>query len=129
VNKNLYPYVKDQEMKNVEIDPDIKKEYENQRRYLENSQQSLKKRLEKEQQIHKEDNMNIMRENIKLIKMISDLRTEVKELVSKEKNTRTIAKMRANQSQMMQGSKVGDEGSNQNSSRVNGGGMNEEQAA
>ena len=29
VNKNLYPYVKDQEMKNVEIDPDIKKEYEN----------------------------------------------------------------------------------------------------
>ena len=129
MNKNLYPYVKDQEMKNVEIDPDIKKEYENQRRYLENSQQSLKKRLEKEQQIHKEDNMNIMRENIKLIKMISDLRTEVKELVSKEKNTRTIAKMRANQSQMMQGSKVGDEGSNQNSSRVNGGGMNEEQAA
>ena len=72
--------------------------------------------------------MNIMRENIKLIKMISDLRTEVKELISKEKNTRTIAKMRANQSQMMQGSKVGEEGSNQNSSRVNGG-MNEEQAA
>lgn len=101
VNKNLYPYVKDQEMKNVEIDPDIKKEYENQRRYLENSQASLKKRLEKEQQIHKEDNMNIMRENIKLIKMISDLRLQVKELVSKEKNTRTIAKMRANQSSMM----------------------------
>ena len=49
VNKNLYPYVKDQEMKNVEIDPDIKKEYENQRKYLENSQASLKKRLEKEQ--------------------------------------------------------------------------------
>ena len=73
--------------------------------------------------------MNIMRENIKLIKMISDLRTEVKELVSKEKNTRTIAKMRANQSQMMQGSKVGEEGiSHQNSSRVQGGG-NEEQAA
>ena len=101
VNKNLYPYVKDQEMKNVEIDPDIKKEYENQRKYLENSQASLKKRLEKEQQIHKEDNMNIMRENIKLIKMISDLRLKVKELVSKEKNTRTIAKMRANQSSIM----------------------------
>ena len=65
-------------MKNVEIDPDIKKEYENQKRYLENSKNSLKKRLEKEQQIHKQDNMNIMRENIKLIKMISDLRTKVK---------------------------------------------------
>jgi hypothetical protein len=61
-------------MKNVEVDPDIKKEYENQRRYLENSKNSLKKRLDKEQQIHKEDNMNIMRENIKLIKMISNLR-------------------------------------------------------
>ena len=49
--------------------------------------------------------MNIMRENIKLIKMISDLRLKVKELVSKEKNTRTIAKMRANQSSMMNQSK------------------------
>ena len=29
VNENLYVYVKDQEIKNVEIDPDIKKEYEN----------------------------------------------------------------------------------------------------
>ena len=54
VNENLYPYVKDQEIKNVEIDPDIKKEYENQKRYLENSVNSLKKRLEKETQIHKE---------------------------------------------------------------------------
>jgi len=35
-------------MKNVEIDPDIKKEYENQRKYLENSQDSLKKRLARE---------------------------------------------------------------------------------
>ena len=82
-------------MKNVEIDPDIKKEYENQRRYLENSKNSLKKRLEKEQQIHKEDNMNIMRENIKLIKMISDLRAQVKELKTLEKRTRTEAKTRA----------------------------------
>jgi len=53
VNKNLYPYVKDQEMKNVEIDPDIKKEYENQRRYLENSQNSLKKRLTREGEAHR----------------------------------------------------------------------------
>jgi hypothetical protein len=85
-------------MKNVEIDPDIKKEYENQRRYLENSQTSLKKRLEKEKQIHKEDNMNIMTENISLIGMISDLRSKVKELKTVEKNSRTKAKMIANQS-------------------------------
>lgn len=35
-------------MKNVEIDADIKKEYENQKKYLDNSVTSLKKRLEKE---------------------------------------------------------------------------------
>ena len=29
VNENLYPYVRSQPMKNAEIDPDIKKEYEN----------------------------------------------------------------------------------------------------
>lgn len=74
VNEHLYPYVRSQPMKNAEIDPDIKKEYENQKRYLDNSKNSLKKRLEKEQQIHKQDNMNIMRENITLIRMITELR-------------------------------------------------------
>lgn len=54
VKDNLEKYVKDQEIKNVEIDPDIKKEYDNQKRYLENSVNSLKKRLDKETQIHKE---------------------------------------------------------------------------
>lgn len=45
--------------------------------------------------------MNIMRENIKLIKMISDLRIKVKQLQSEEKGKRQEAKMRANQSQML----------------------------
>ena len=82
-------------MKNVEIDPDIKKEYENQKRYLENSKNSLKKRLDKESQIHKEDNVSIMRENIKLIYHIQELRNDVRELKKTEKNKRTEAKMRA----------------------------------
>jgi len=67
--------------------------------------------------------MNIMKENIKLIKMISELRTEVKELSSTEKNTRTQAKMIANQSQMMNESKnAGEDGKG-------GFGVNEEQMA
>ena len=37
---------------------------------------TLKKRLEKESQIHKEDNLNIMVDNINLIEMIKKLRTE-----------------------------------------------------
>lgn len=48
VNK-LYPFVKDSTVKNVEIDPDIKKEYDNQKKYLKSSQDSLAKRLEKEE--------------------------------------------------------------------------------
>ena len=50
----LFPLVNPNEIKNVDIDPDIKKEYENQKRYLENSVNTLKKRLEKEMKIHKE---------------------------------------------------------------------------
>ena len=112
VNKNLYPFVKDQEMKNVDIDPDIKKEYENQRRYLENAQNSLKKRLAREQDAHKQDNMNIMKENIKLIRMIAELRDEVKDLASIEKNTWTKSKLKQQGKQIQDqadGSKLGDE--------------------
>ena len=94
VNQNLYKIVKDKQMKNVDIDPDIKKEYENQKRYLENSQNSLKRRLSREQDAHKQDNMNIMKENIKLIKMISDLRTKVKQLTSDEKASWTKSKLK-----------------------------------
>jgi hypothetical protein len=42
--------------------------------------------------------MNIMTENISLIAMISKLRSTVNKLKTLEKNTRTEAKMRANQS-------------------------------
>jgi chromosome segregation ATPase len=73
----LYPYVKDTTMKNLEIDPDIKKEYANQKSYLMSSKASLQKRLEKEEQIHRQDNLNVMNENVKLIKEINTLREEV----------------------------------------------------
>lgn len=66
--------MKDNTVKNVEVDPDIKKEYINQRKYLESSHHSLQKRLEKEDQIHRQNNQNVMKDNIKLIKEIGDLR-------------------------------------------------------
>lgn len=86
VDKYLHQYIDDKGMKNVEIDPDIKKEYENQKKYLQNSVNSLKKRLDKETIIHKEDNNVIMRDNIKLISEISKLRKTVKTLDSELKN-------------------------------------------
>jgi hypothetical protein len=96
VHKNLLVYVKDQQMKNVEIDPDIKKEFENQRRFLESSKNSLKKRLEKEGQLNQEDYRKVMEQNLLLIGMITQLREEVKRLRTVEKNERTKAKMNAN---------------------------------
>jgi len=54
IYERLSKYVDEKQNPNVDIDPDIKKEYENQKRYLENSVNSLKKRLEKETKIHKE---------------------------------------------------------------------------
>jgi|694.fasta_scaffold90892_1 protein subunit release factor B len=75
-------------MKNVEIDADIKKEYENQKKYLDDSVTSLKKRLEKERQIHKEEHLNIMKDNVELITEIGRLRSEVREFDEKLKKTK-----------------------------------------
>ena len=82
VLKYLNEYVQDHTSKDTEIDPDIKKEYENQRAYLESSVHSLHKRLEQEQMIHKEEHLHIMEQNIKLIEQIGDLRREVNRLNS-----------------------------------------------
>ena len=61
----------------MDIDPEIKKEYDNQKRYLENSLHSLKKRHETEGQVHKEENLAIMNANISLIDTITSLRRNV----------------------------------------------------
>ena len=120
VNDNLYCYVKDLEYKTAEIDPDIQKEYENQKRYLENSVNSLKKRLAKETQIHKQDNVSIMQENIGLIREINDLRKEVKKLRSRIRNTESV---NGNQSQ----SRL--ESSKQSARRTDAGMDNEDEEA
>ena len=45
INEQLYDFVKDQELKSVEVDSEIKKEYESQKNYLENCVKVLRKRL------------------------------------------------------------------------------------
>lgn len=67
VHDELLTYVQDQAQKDTEIDPDIKKEYENQKQYLESSVHSLKKRLEQETLIHKKEHVRIMEQNMVLI--------------------------------------------------------------
>lgn len=74
VDQNLYCYMQESQPKNVVEDGDIKKEYEAQWKFLDNSVRALKQRLEKEKTLHKEDNNAVMNENQKLLTEITDLR-------------------------------------------------------
>jgi len=60
------------------VDADIQKEYARQREHLERSVASLRKKLTKDTEIHRADNVRIMQENVSLIKEINDLRRELK---------------------------------------------------
>ena len=80
VNKFLYTYIQNQEAKNGDINPDIRKEYDQQKKFLENSMASMKKRVEIEMEIHKQDNQKSMNDNVLLIKDIKELRAKVREL-------------------------------------------------
>merc|ERR1719375_971788 len=60
-----------------ELDSDIQREYNRQREYLEKSVESLKRKLAKDSEVHRQDNMRIMQENVSLIREINDLRREI----------------------------------------------------
>ncbi len=66
-------YVPSKDVKTVEIDNDIKKEYENQKTYLKNSVTSLQKKKNKDKEIHEQSNLKVMEENMKLITQINTL--------------------------------------------------------
>merc|ERR1719160_1814930 len=61
----------------LELDADTQKEYNRQRDYLEKSVDSLKRKLAKDSEVHRIDNMRIMQENVSLIREINDLRREI----------------------------------------------------
>ena len=50
------------------MDSEIEQEYKNQKKYLEKSINMLKKNLQKDSDIHKHENIRIMKENVDLIK-------------------------------------------------------------
>ena len=60
------------------VEPDIATEYARQREYLEKSVESLKRKLNKNMELHRNDNSRMMQENVALIKEINDLRRELK---------------------------------------------------
>merc|ERR1711977_43207 len=64
-------------VKKLELDTDSQKEDNRQRNYLEKSVDSLKRKLAKDSEVHRIDNMRIMQENVSLIREINDLRREI----------------------------------------------------
>ena len=78
VQQSLHTFIEGSDKKTGEVDQDIKSEYEHQKKFLENSMHSLKKRLEIESQIHKADNLQIMTDNMDLITKISEVRGSLK---------------------------------------------------
>lgn len=78
--KRLYQKHVTDPIKPAELDEDIQKEYNRQREYLEKSVESLKRKLHKDMEMHRADNMRIMQENVSLIKEINELRREIKTL-------------------------------------------------
>ena len=85
VNQSLFNFIKNEQKKDGEINLNIKNEYENQKKFLENSMHSLKKRLEVESQIHKADNLQVMTDNMDLIQKIHDVRNNITKLDKKDK--------------------------------------------
>ncbi|XP_074640882.1 cilia- and flagella-associated protein 57-like [Tubulanus polymorphus] len=77
--KALYQkHVQEDITETASVDADIQKEYSRQREHLERSVASLRKKLSKDTEIHRADNVRIMQENVSLIKEINDLRKELK---------------------------------------------------
>merc|ERR1711937_593785 len=58
-------------VKRQELDQDIQKEYQ------EKSVESLKRKLQKDSEVHRQDNMRVMQENVSLNREINDLRKEI----------------------------------------------------
>jgi len=64
-------------IKKQELDADIQREYNRQRDYLDKSVESLKRKLLKDSEVHRQDNTRILQENVQLIREINELRKEI----------------------------------------------------
>lgn len=60
------------------LEDDVSAEYARQRQYLERTVDGLKKKLARDTEVHRADNLKIMQENVALIREINELRREIK---------------------------------------------------
>merc|ERR1712054_387290 len=96
--KRLYQRHVTEHSSSRELEADIQKEYNRQRDYLEKSVESLKRKLNKNMELHRNDNSRMMQENVSLIKEINELRREIKNMKQAQRakelaggNTKKIA--------------------------------------
>jgi hypothetical protein len=67
------------------MEVDIQQEYSRQREYLERTITSLRRKVTKDQTLHRSDNVRIMMENVTLIKEINNLRRDITFVKQKER--------------------------------------------
>ncbi|GMH45741.1 hypothetical protein BSKO_13704 [Bryopsis sp. KO-2023] len=77
--KDIYHRHVHQSVQLQHIEEDIQQEYQRQREYLEKTVDGLKRKLNKEIEVHKTNTARIMQENVALIKEINELRRELKQ--------------------------------------------------
>lgn len=68
-----------------QVSEDIQKEYKRQREYLEKTVESLKHKLQKDEEMHRQENSKSVEENSQLLTEINELRRENKALREREK--------------------------------------------
>merc|ERR1712048_24758 len=83
-------------IKKQELDSDIQREYNRQRDYLEKSVESLKRKLLKDSEVHRTDNMRVLQENVALIREINELRREINYLKHERQQQRlNVSKLKS----------------------------------
>jgi len=97
-------------IKKQELDSDIQREYNRQRDYLEKSVESLKRKLLKDSDVHRQDNMRILQENVALIREINDLRREINYLKHERQQQRlNVSKLKSGTKAVTQAPNVSQE--------------------
>jgi len=86
---NLYKKYVPNGIKKQELDSDIQREYIRQRDYLQKSVESLKRKLVKDKEVHRQDNNRVLLENVQLIREINDLRKEI-DFLKKERQQQRL---------------------------------------
>merc|ERR1712137_613637 len=96
---NLYKKYVPNGIKKQELDSDIQREYNRQTDYLEKSVESLKRKLLKDSEVHRQDNTRILQENVALIREINELRREIDYLKKERQQQRlNVSKLKGQSS-------------------------------